>query len=354
MEKLIKKILKEEFEDDGFDWIRNIEVNTDLSPAQIKMRYDVFPVEVVGPSMSNFSDIYWEGKRLILRVNHWEDFSELFKDNDSSQYGYIDKSLAKVVLGEDDYWEPYYDVVHDWENQVWDLVTDNKELLDYIKNYIKEYFVIPNNYDPKQLDMFDGASKRKDVFEIDGRILDTDFFNEIITDDQYLGELVDDDPTFEDLKNELTWAYESAYNTAARDNVWKSAYGAIKDIFGEGEWISFENRRGYTGYKLKFDVTGLVLSTTEDSIENCLADCRRYFDPETHYDVDEDESVEKAFESFCEECEDWPFTEFGDFTSFYAHYLDENGDMLNPSFSELPNDKDVAEYFVEDVYGRIF
>ena len=331
MRSLIKKILRES---DELDWIRDVEVDTDLTPAQIKMRYEVFPLEVVGPNMPGFRDIHWEGGKLILYVDHWEDFAELFVDNDSSQYGYITKWLAEKVLAEDDYWEPYYDVVHNWMDQVWDMVTDNEKLLNYIKKYIKEGDFIGQELEYDEDPDMGG------------------FREDMLLDNDLLGELIRDEDIFEDLKRELTWAYESAYNVAARDNVWKAAYGSLKDIFGEGEWTSFENGRGQTRHMLKFDVTDLVMETVEKEIDNCLEGCKRYFDPERHVD-DEHESEAEAFEEFCDECHDFPFTEWGDFISFYRNYLYEWDDLLNPSFSEWPDDKDVAEYFAEDVYGRI-
>ena len=332
MRNLIKKILRES---DDWDWVRDIEVDTDLTPAQIKMKYDTFPLEVVGPNMPGFRDIYWEGGKLMLYVNHWEDLAELFVNNDSSQYGYITKWLAEKVLTEDDYWEPYDDVISDWQNDVWDLVIGNKELLDYIKKYIKKGDFIGQELESEENPDMGG------------------FREDMLLDDSLLGELIETEPIFEDLKRELSWAYGSAYNNAARDNVWKAAYGALEDILGKGEWTSFENRRGHTEHMLKFDVTDLVMSSVEDDIDHCLEGCKRYFDPERHFDEEEHESEAEAFEEFCEECNDYPFTEWVDFVSFYRNYLDERDDLLNPGFSEWPDDDKVSEYFVEEVYARI-
>ena len=333
MRNLIKKILRES---DDFGWIRDIEVNTDLTPAQIKMRYDAFPLEVVGPNMPGFRDIHWEGGKLILYVNHWEDFAELFADNDSSQYGYINKWLAEAVLAEDDYWEPYYDVVYDWMEQVWGMVTDNKELLNYIKEYIRK-----NDFIGQELEYDEDP-------DAEG------FREDMLLDDDLLGELIKYEDIFYDLKSELMWAYESAYNVAARDNVWKATYGELKDLFGEGEWTSFQNARGQTRHMLKFDVTDLVMESVEKEIDNCIEGCKRYFDPERHYVDEETGEIEaEAFEKFCTECHDYPFTEYSDFISFYRNYLYEWDELLNPRFDEYPDDKDIAEYFADDVYSRI-
>ena len=330
-----------ESQEDDFAWVRDIEVDTDLTPAQIKIRYDAFPLEVVGPNMPRFRDIHWEGKKLILYVDHWEDFAELFVDNDSSQYGYMTKWLAEKVLAEDDYWEPHYDVVYDWMGQVWDIVTDNKGVYDRIVNYIQERYIGDS--------MSGNMTITLDGEEVE---LTQELFDSWVGDSNVLGEIINDVEEFNDLKNELTWAYDNAYNVATRDNVWKAAYGSLKDLFGEGEWTSFQNARGQTRHMLKFDVTDLVMDSVEKEIDNCLEDCKRYFDPERHV-YDEHESESEAFEEFCTECHDFPFTEYGDFISFYRNYLYEWDELLNPRFDEYPDDKDIAEYFVEDVYGRI-
>jgi len=349
MRNLIKKILKES---DDLDWIRDIEVETDLTPAELKMRYDNIPFGVFSKYIAGqFRDIYLEGGKLFLYLKDFSEFVDLFKE-DRGGDGYVNRYLAKLILAEDDFWEPYYDFV-DWLNDVWDMVTNDEELLQYIKEYIKKNYVVPKNYNPDQLDVFGNKPKKLNINNIDGRILDVDFFNEIIQDNDYLGELIETEPMFEDLKLELKWAYESAYNTAARDEVYLSTVGSIRDIFGDGEWTSFENIRGHTENMLKFDVTNLIIEVVENSIDNCLEECRKYFDVSKHYEVDEHGSEEEAFEEFCEECVDHPFDNFGDFISFYSDLLDNSNDLLNPRYDEYPNDSVIVKYFPEDVYSRI-
>lgn len=351
--KLIRESDDFNWNDDGFEWAREIEIKTDLTPAQILHRYNTFQKELVGPYIAEqFNDIYFEGGELILRVNHWEDLVDLFRDTDSS-YGMIGRGLAKLVLGEDDYWEPYYDIVQNWKGDVWDLVTDDSELLEYIKKYIKKNYIVPVNYNPNQIDIFGETPKKMDVVEIDGRVLDVDFYNEIIQDNDYLGDLIDDEDVFQDLKDELRWAYESSYNGVARDNVWKAAYEAIKGEFGVGDWVTIKNSRGYDENLLRFNVTTVLLNSVSEYISDCFATCRRYFDPERHYNEEEQESEEMAFEEYCEECIDSPFNDYSNFVSFYSFFLSETSGGLYPSYDEYPSGSELSEYFREDVYSRI-
>ena len=214
MRKLIKKILKES---DDLQWIKDIEMDNDLTPAQILMRFDEFPLAVVGPKMGGFLDLRWDGNKIILSVDDREELAELFVDNDSSQYGYVTKWLAEKVLAEDDWWEPYSDVVYDWMDQVWDAVTDNEELLNYIKEYIRK-----NDFIGQELEYDEDP-------DMGG------FREDTLLDDDLLGELIKDEDIFDDLKQELTWAYTHAYNIAAQDNIYKAIYSEIEDVFGKGE-----------------------------------------------------------------------------------------------------------------------
>lgn len=333
MRKLIKKILKES---DDLQWIKDIEMDNDLTPAQILMRFDEFPLAVVGPKMGGFLDLRWDGNKIILSVDDREELAELFVDNDSSQYGYVTKWLAEKVLAEDDWWEPYSDVVYDWMDQVWDAVTDNEELLNYIKEYIRK-----NDFIGQELEYDEDP-------DMGG------FREDTLLDDDLLGELIKDEDIFDDLKQELTWAYTHAYNIAAQDNIYKAIYSELDDVFGKGEWKSIDTGSG-TKHFLEFDATDIVMETLLEELEDCIESCKRYFNPndEKYYNPDEYESELEAFEEYCEGCVDYPFTDYGHFLSFYREYLDERDELFNPSFDEYPDNKDIAEYFAEDVYGRI-
>ena len=329
MRKLIKKILREQ---DDLQWIRDVETESSLSPAQIVNRYEsAFPSNVVGPMvMEGFSDIWYEGGKYILKTDDWSDFVELFKDV-HSDYGYMGRYLAKSVLTDNDYWEPYNssDLVHDWFDQVWSMVAKDKELYNYVVNWVSNTLI--------------GDEMR---FEGEETTLTKEYLLEWSADSDVLGEMIDELDVFEDLKINLTWAYGDAYNQASVDEIYNSAIGAIKNSFGDGKWESKTiNRNGEELNKnqLVFDVTDLLEDVVVEYIEDCWANCRKYWEP----DFGDDE-----FEEYCDECSDSPFNEYSTFISFYSVVLDNQGEEYNPRYNEFPDEDKITDYFKDSFYNR--
>lgn len=336
----LKKLIREEMDD--LQWIKDIEVRTDLTPAQIVNRYNSFPSEVVGPMIHGaFGDIFYEGGKYILKVDSWCDFKDLFKDVDSG-YGYMGKWLAEKSMCDDDgdYWEPYdsHDLVYDWYDQVWSMVAKDKELYNHVVKWIGDTLI--------------GDEMR---FEGEETILTKEYLFEWSADSDDLGEMIDELDVFEDLKINLTWSYGSAYNVASMDEMYNSAIGAVMDIFGKGKWESNIIKNRHNGNEktvnlLNFDVTDLLEDTIVESIEDCWAGCRK-----SHPyggDWEEGQTEEEGFEEWCEECLDYPFADYGDFIDFLANHLDENGDLLNPRYDEHPDESKIYPYFIEDAYSR--
>jgi hypothetical protein len=290
---------------------------------------------------NGFSDISYEGGKYILEVDSWFDFSDLFLDV-HSDYNSIGRDLAKRILSDEDYWEPYnsYDLVYDWVDQVWSMVADNKELYNHVVEWIGDNLV--------------GDEIRS--FPWEGTILTKEYLLEWSADSDVLGELIDELDVFEDLELELTWSYGSAYNTVVRDNIYNSVIGVIKDDFGKGEWESNTvniNGEDKTRHQLRFDVTGLLEESVTEYISDCWSNCRRYWDPKVQIGYLEGQSEEEGFEEYCDECRDTPFNEFSTFLYFYKEYLDDSDGLYHPSYDTHPNNEPLTKYFIEDVYNRI-
>lgn len=336
-----------ESEDDTWNWVKDVEIKSDLTPAQIYNRYEVFPVEVVGPYIAGqFRDIEYRNGKLYFITDGWCDFVEMFEDSSDSGY-YINQYLAEAILCGDDYWEPYSasDLIgRVWKSSVWDVVTDIPQALEHVKKYIKKHYVVPvgYSYDPNQLELFDEPSKKLDVFEIDGRVLDTEFFDEIIQDNNYLGDLIDDEKIFEELKRELGWAYAGSYNSAVSNNIYESVTDAIIDLFGKPTW---------EGDKLVFESTSLILDMIESEISNCWSWFKKYYDPERH--KGEDQTDEEAFSEFADECIDKPFDNHSWFLNLYSEFLREHNEELSPRYDEYASNSEIKEYFLDELYGRI-
>jgi len=336
--KNLRKIIKEEIDD--FDWIRDVQVNTDLTPAQLYNRYGDITFNLSGQYIANqFNDLALEGDKIYLYASGWEDFVNLFEDCDGG-YNYICRDSAKLVLSEDDYYEPYYDVIGDWESEVWSIVESEPELLNHIVEHLRKDYV----GNVEELITYNGE--------------EVPFTNELLDDlsknnTAQLGFIIDGYDDFEELKRDLSWAYEAGYNDSARNNIWKSAYGAIEDLFGEGRWITINRPNGSNISKIKFNVSDLVIDSVRESVEMCFDDCNRYWDEERHYDPEDTEfnSVEEAYEDYCD-CNDKPFEDYSYFLDFLSNHLYETSEQLNPRYDEYPDSDDIAEYMKEDIYGR--
>lgn len=311
-----------ESEEDDWGWAKEIEIETNLTPAQIYNRYQTFPVEVVGPYIAGqFRDIEYRGGKLYFITDGWCDLVRLFEDNDGG-YNYMNRYLAKNIFCDDDYWEPYSasDLIgREWKSTVWDLVTDDQKALEYIKKYIREGGFIEGELE-------NGEPFREDM----------------LLDDDLIGDLINDDEMFDDLKRELGWAYASSYNNAVSNSIYNTATDSIIDLLGKPTWEASN---------LVFECTDLILNTVENLISSCWSDNRKYYDPEKH--KEEDQTDEEAFEDFAEECVDKPFDQTSWFVDLYVEHLEENDEELSPHYSDYATNSEMKEYFLEDLYGRI-
>jgi len=270
MKELIKKILKEQ-QDNDWDWLIDVEhkpidyefLSTkvheyfygegkgeeiegygdeyetfELSPKQIEER-KYFVMEFMD---REFSDINYEDGKFYMNVGDWS-LSDLFKDT-TSDYGYIGRGLAKVILSDDDYWEPYYDTYSDWKDEVWDIVN-------------------PDNYNT----ILDGIIKKYTGEELDyeNLIINENFKSLIQEEPSLLGDLINDEDLFNGIKAELGSIFHNSYNGLVHSQYHNACTNAITDLIGPYDWKAEETtyRDGNESKKvmkhsLRFDVTNII------------------------------------------------------------------------------------------------
>jgi hypothetical protein len=355
MKNLIRKILREEFDD--FDWVGDLidNVETVEIPAGIlwyranygKSKSVNLKKRIMPILASEFSDINLEGDRIMMTVDGFCDFTGFFKNDDNlTQYGIVNSWLVeKIFCDENNWWEPYNDTYGSWFNDVWlEGVVGNNKLYEYILKHIKKEYVIPDNYNPKQLDIFGNLPEKREIYYVEDlmsggkeRLLDNEYFNWLTENPESLGRLIDDDDTFLELKREFGWAYDSAYNVATTDNIYKSIKEAITDVFGQPIEGTTTNEKGRTKYFLKFDITDLFEGVINDYFYGCFEHCLN------------NRKVENP-EEYCDDCHDFDSYLF---KSLFENMLTENGQLWSPRFDEYPSRKEVLPYFEEDVYDRI-
>ena len=356
MKDLIRKILKES--EDEFEWAKEIVSNTNNLDISAGVIYHKFGLNentkdtIFKKVCDELSGVEYINGRIILTTDSYCDFSDLFYESRRGSDGYIDQYLAKRILcdDDDDYWEPYQssDLVprREWKDTIWDdLVITDKEILDSVLSYIKNNYVSTTNYNPNQLDIEGNLPKKQNVIEINGKILDTEYFNYLSKNLNELGELISEEEDLEGIRYELLWAYGDAYNTAARDNVYKSTMDPIEENFGKGTWDSKQIQKmggTVTRHFIKFDITDLFVNTISYFFDNCWANC---------HSNPNDISIEELEEE-CEECKN-PSWEFSSFLNLYTFIIKENNEEYNPKYSEWPDNSTVEKYFKESVYNRI-
>ena len=199
MRNLIKRILKEENqEEDEFGWIKDygiLKFDTQMDPIDIYILYgftDDIKDHVAKDFERQFGNLYVKGDRIYLETDGLCDFVTLFSDreNGGSQGSYINQYLAEKVLGcEDEWWEPYDYLNESWSD-IWEIIVDNPMIYKYILEYIEESLVTPDNYDPKQLDIWGDLPKKRSITYIGKKVLDSEYFNQLKQDPKLLGKIL--------------------------------------------------------------------------------------------------------------------------------------------------------------------
>ena len=344
MKDLIRKILKEEQEeDDDFAWIRDVipqELSAQLDPIEVYYLYGFdnpsLKSHVAKDYEQQFSDIVVKGDKIMLVVDDWVDFKPLFSDSDRA-YSRVNQYLIEQIFSED-YWEPYDNVNETW-GTIWEYVTDSGRLTDHILNYIKD-FITPENYNPNQLDIYGELPKKRNITYIGDKVFDKEYFNYLSQNLDKLGEILDEDNyLFNDLGREIYWAYNEAYNRVVLNNIYHAATDAITDIFGGGEWQEIERRGGRQRHMRVFDITDLFWSMLTDYYSAEIGRCEIPADKRGDIDY------------LRQSCYyDEPFSDYGNFIDFYHGIVDPE---LNPSFDDYAYGGDLIEQFEEAIYSRI-
>ncbi len=355
MKNLIRKILKES--EDEFDWVQDlVPADFNYPPGAIYYKFgDSEEVRgyILKKVVGGFVDLKLVGDRVILETDGWCDFADLFYDDHRGTDGYVNRYVAKKMLCDEDgdWWNPYDDIIsnrREWKSTLWDdNVIGNDDVITEILNHIKKNYVSKPNYNPNQLDIFGELPKKQNVVNIKGRILDDDYFYELKNDLDLLGDLINQEEEFSNLRSELRWAYDDAYNTAARDQVWSAVKDKIEDEFGAGKWLQKDIQKPSgvsTKHYMEFDITNLFWSSTLNFFYHCLNN-------RVGKESVQDYTLEELEETF-EECMT-PAYEYSNFLEFYSALLDENGDEFNPRYQNYPDDGDIQKYFTESVSNRI-
>ena len=262
-----------------------------------------------------------------LVTDGWEDFVDWFYDGESGYSRANPYYVAKALLQQgDDAWEPCYDLVQNWIDDVWD--STNAENIKYVREYIKTT-ILPVDIYPSEMRNWDEdeyADELKDgYFVLTPERLDK-------LSDGELGDIINEHDDFDDLKNEMRWAYENAYNDAIRDEWYKSYTDAIIDVVGS------ENPRWEKTGKVKIFNQGTDHEYKSDIQVFVLPNIKFFFLINEWADSNKEYENEFQYSSFIETVE---------------NLLSENNDLLTPNPSEWPNSNTVEEYYNEGVKGRI-
>lgn len=337
MKNLIKKILKES-EKEWWEYVAD-DFNPDLLPGQLWWKFKNSGLGdaagVYNLIADSFFDLHVENNNIFLEIKSYCDFSVLFRDDDRS-YNIITESLMEVMYcKDDDFWEPYSDTYGSWYDDIWmSTVLDNEKIYKYILDYFK-YYVTPENYNPKQLDIFGNLPEKRKIYRVkdlrnqNGKqvVLDAEYFSWLKENPKELGKLIFTD--FRDLRNELAWAYDSAYNTAARDEIHDTVEKTIETRLGVME--TYNN-----GYRV--NITKLFVDTIDEFFNFCFDDCKRWAG---------NRAVDPL--EFCDNCHDF---QEGKFIDFFSEFLGSDNKKWYPNFDEYPDHDKVSEWFFDDIQSR--
>jgi len=258
------------------------------------------------------SDVEIRENGYYLRLRDLTELSEFFQDNRYSR-NHNDREVVEGVLGED-WWEPYSDTVHDvYKDIVEELNERNMKLL------AERVLELVGN---QELSLDDYESELfRDMSDDDGRFIITESnVMSVVEDEDSMNSLFKGD--LSDLKSQLYWLGDEAYNQAYNDEVYSEIFDELSTYFeGKHDWVT--TKRGektvYTPY--------IKIRDIKTEIENFLNSFAGYSD--TLYD-------------------------YGDYSSMLRHYMSDNDDFLRISVPDYPEHRRITENINDGFPDRLY
>lgn len=196
-----------------------------------------------------FSDTFNVGDKIYLRTDGLCDFKKLFKYDD-------DEHMAEKLYCDEDWFE-MWDFSPTFEES-WDTL--NKKCIEYIKSHLKETFLNKKITLEEPDDLEEYLDEVPEEYEGERTITLTSDKIDKLSDNE-LKTLIENGDEFEDnLRYEITWAYESAYNNVGTNEISNKLTREIEDVFGKGEWKSKtvkKNGKDVQSDELIFDITSI-------------------------------------------------------------------------------------------------
>lgn len=193
---------------------------------------------------------YWVGDR--------EDLADLFCDgyrNDISQ-----DTIRKILDGEGDAYEPYWDTTDDVYRDVIDEL--NPENIEHLKTrIIDELKGQQLSPETEEMELIASEQGHDEYWE-----MNSDVVTRIIDDEESMKSLLKDE--LSEMKSDLYSIHSNAYNSAYESTVWKEIWGELQEYFnGEGEWTSIPHQYKKDVVVEKYKIP---IRNFEDTVNNYL------------------------------------------------------------------------------------
>jgi hypothetical protein len=171
-----------------------------------------------------------DGKPYLTTNDKGGNLSKLFCDNRRND---LSRSTVELILNGDNDWDQYngYDLTDNIYRDVIEELT--KENLVRLKEYIVDTLTgVQVGTDTELLESI------AETQGTDYATINNDNIDEIVDDEETMKELMKDE--LSDLRNELYYVYETSYNTAYEDQLYKEVTGELEKYFDmpNGKWSS--------------------------------------------------------------------------------------------------------------------
>ena len=210
-------------------------------------------VKVMKSIAENYlNDIVFEGDKIYYDADK-DDLDQIFYDGrDGDRY-----IVNKILSLDDDWWEPYSDVVDDrsfFNECIGELTNENKMLLSNRIN--DELLDVKINPETDLLEEIAQEQGHEDYV-----LLDVDLIHDRILEDEDTTKFLLLDET--DIGNELMWRYNDAYNQVAVDGYYNQVMNGISTFFNSdknperyvSKYVSKYTNKEVLTEKYRVDVT---------------------------------------------------------------------------------------------------